>query len=422
MKLIPYPRRSRAVDFLRGLSILIVMLLHARVGGAAYSPPVIVPAAWLTAAANNGILGVCAFFVISGYVITAFALRRDGDFRRIDLGRFYRFRASRIFPPLLGLIALNLACRHFGCWGFGLNGIGLGRLVGALFTFRFNRLYLAGGALLPAWAMLWSLSVEETFYLVFPLFGRLLRAPWLIALALAAIVIQGPFSRHAEGWGGLYSYFGCFDLLALGCLVAMASRRWAAQTWCWPVRRALQATGLILFTTVCVGTDIKQAGGVIWIPSVVGLGAALFLLGSPLDNFSRVASPGVTPFAEGDASEGDRVLGRKAPGEASPSANGVTPALSSRWTALAWPVCFLGFLSYELYLFYAPILLLLRLPLQALARATGGFMPKDLTVAILIGFCAVICGLLHTWVNERVLRWARGRPRPGAAALTSAPA
>jgi peptidoglycan/LPS O-acetylase OafA/YrhL len=374
MKLIPYPPRNRAVDFLRGIAIGIVMLLHARIGGAAYSRPVIVPPALLNPPAYNGLLGVCLFFVISGYVITAFALRRDGEFRRVRIGQFYLFRASRIFPPLLTLILLNLTCRALGCWGFGLNGISVRQLLTALFTFRFNLLYLAGGALLPAWAMLWSLSVEETFYLLFPLLARAVRSPGLIVAILIGLVIEGPFYRHAYGWGALYEYWGCFDQLALGCLVAIASRHWRAQTWSRGIRRAFQAVGFSLFVAICYGGDLHQRWGAVLMPSGVALGAALFLLGSPLEGLP---------------------------------AGGQAPA-RARWAAAAWPVCFLGFLSYELYLFYAPILLLLRGPLQALVKATGGFMPKDIMVAILVAGCAVLCGLLHTWVNERILRWTRG--------------
>ena len=373
VKLIHYPRRNRAIDFLRGIAILVVMLLHARIGGAEYSGSVIVPPQVLNPLAYNGVLGVCLFFVISGYLITAFALRRDGEFRRVHIARFYLFRASRILPPLLLLIALNLACRRLGFWGFGLEGISLRRVLASLFTFRFNLLYLAGAMVLPAWAMLWSLSVEETFYLLFPLVARTLRVPWLIVLGLLALILQGPFYRYAHGWTSLYSYFGCFDQLGLGCLVAIASRHWRAGAWRPPIRRALQAAGFVLLAALLLGCDIHRAPSWVFLPSAVGLAAAIFLLGSPLD---------FTPD--------------KAPDHA-------------RWTTLAWPVCLLGFLSYELYLFYAPILLLLRRPLQAWVVATGGFMPKDITVAILIGFAALLCGLLHTWVNQRALRWMRER-------------
>ena len=368
--LIHYPRRNLAVDLLRGISILIVMLLHARVGGAEYSRPVIVPTWILNPAAYNGVLGVCMFFVISGYLITSLTLQRDGEFRRVHIGQFYIFRASRILPPILLLIAVNLACNGLGFQGFGVGEIGLGRVLGALFTFRFNLLYLNGADLLPAWAVLWSLSIEETFYLLFPLVSRLIRYDWLMILVLIAVVLQGPFYRSAHGWVSLYSYRGCFDQLALGCLVALASRRFQAILWKPILRRSLQIFGLALFTALCYRFDIHAGTNCVFLPSAVALAAATFLLGSPL------ALSKVEPARE-------------------------------RWPNLAWPLCLAGFLSYELYLFYAPILLLLRQPLHRFVVATGGFMPRDVTVAVLIAFATFLCGLLHTRINEPILRWGR---------------
>ena len=375
--LIHYPRRNLAVDLLRGISILIVMLLHARVGGAEYSRPVIVPGWILNPVAYNGVLGVCMFFVISGYLITSLTLQRDGDFRRVHFGRFYIFRASRILPPVTLLIALNLACNGLGFGGFGTGDVGLGRILGYLFTFRFNLLYLNGAAVLPAWAVLWSLSIEEMFYLLFPLVSRLIRLEWLMALVLLAVILQGPFYRSAHGSGSLYSYCGCFDQLALGCLVALASRRFQAVAWKPALRRGLQAFGLALFVTLCYCFDINAGMNHVFLPSAVALAAGIYLLGSPL----AAAKGGST---------------------------------GERWPNFAWPLCLAGFLSYELYLFYAPILLILRQPLHRFVVATGGIMPRDVAVVILIGLATILCGLLHTWIHEPILRWSRTWQRSGS--------
>ncbi len=367
--LIPYSHRNLPVDFLRGVSILLVLLLHDRIGGAEYSRLVVVPSWVINPLAYNGALGVCQFFVISGYLITAMVLQRDREIGRIRLGRFYLFRASRILPPLASVIAVNLACGRLGIAGFGCGDVGLGRVLASLFTFRFNLLYLRGALSLPAWSMLWSLSIEESFYLVFPLAARALRAEWLLVLVLAAVAVQGPWYREAHGWSAFYSYRGCFDQLAIGCLVALLSRRWRASSWRPGVRHGLQALGLALFFALCYRYYIGTAPNWVFLPSAVAGAAAMFLLGSPMDPAPR---PPGTP-----------------------------------WTGCAKPLCLAGFLSYELYLFYAPFLLLLQRPLHEVVTATGGFMPRDLAVPVLIGAAMLVCGLLHTWVHEPLQRWIR---------------
>jgi peptidoglycan/LPS O-acetylase OafA/YrhL len=75
------------------------------------------------------------------------------------------------------------------------------------------------------WDILWSLSVEEMFYLFFPLACRLLgRGKWLV-MFLAASVLIGPFGRtvltHGNETWQEYSYLGGMDAIALGCLTAL---------------------------------------------------------------------------------------------------------------------------------------------------------------------------------------------------------
>lgn len=374
-KYFSYPQRSLAIDLLRGLSILLVMLLHDRTGDPEYSKLLVVPPWLINPLAYNGALGVSAFFTISGYLITAITLRRDGAFNRIRIGRFYLFRATRILPPLLSLIALNLVAHACGAWGFDYHGMSLGRLLAAVVTCRFNVLYLAGAMNLTAWAVLWSLSIEEAFYLVFPLFARILRAEWLIVTVLAAIVIQGPFYRHAHGEASFYLYWSCFDLLALGCLTAIASRRLTARQWPTSTRRTFQGVGLAAFVGLCYGVNLHTPSNWVLLPSGIAFASAIFLLGCPMDGKRE-------------------------------------PERRPRWVTLLVPVCLIGYLSYELYLFYAPIMLLLRRPLHALAQLTHGFMPRDLMVLVLIAFSTVICGLVHTTCYEPLQRWARRPAQP----------
>jgi peptidoglycan/LPS O-acetylase OafA/YrhL len=76
---------------------------------------------------------------------------------------------------------------------------------------------------------MWSLSVEEMFYLVFPIVCLLLRRPVMLLVAIVPLVILAPFNRvwleGIEPWDES-SYLSCVDGLALGCLVGWLSERW----------------------------------------------------------------------------------------------------------------------------------------------------------------------------------------------------
>jgi peptidoglycan/LPS O-acetylase OafA/YrhL len=83
---------------------------------------------------------------------------------------------------------------------------------------------------LPAsWDILWSLSVEEMFYLFFPLACRLFRRERFLLVPLFVFVLLGPFARsyafnHNPVWRE-YSYLGGMDAIALGCLTALFAAR-----------------------------------------------------------------------------------------------------------------------------------------------------------------------------------------------------
>jgi len=118
----------------------------------------------------------------------------------VSIPRFFLFRISRILPPLLLLVALNLAGYVFGWPGFEMTEpITVPRLLAYVFTFRFNLLYLQGGAMLAAWAVLWSLAIEEVFYLAFPLLCRLLRNEVALAAVFVGFLALGPYYRATKG-------------------------------------------------------------------------------------------------------------------------------------------------------------------------------------------------------------------------------
>ncbi|HVW87614.1 MAG TPA: acyltransferase, partial [Bryobacteraceae bacterium] len=106
---------------------------------------------------------------------------------------------------------------------------GLGRALIAALSFHVNVLEARRGYLPANWDILWSLSVEEMFYLFFPLVCRVLgRGRWLVAF-LALFVALGPFGRTVLAQGNAvwreYSYLGGMDAIALGCLTALLVSR-----------------------------------------------------------------------------------------------------------------------------------------------------------------------------------------------------
>jgi len=175
----------------------------------------------------NAQYGVQIFFAVSGFLITSTALRRWSSLSRVSLRDFYILRFARIAPLLLALLAVLGILHAANVHDFVIPATrsNLGRALFAALTFHVNVLEARHGYLPGNWDVLWSLSVEEMFYLFFPIVCVLLgRGKWLIAL-LFAFVALGPFARTIWSQGNPvwqeYSYLGGMDAIALGCLTAI---------------------------------------------------------------------------------------------------------------------------------------------------------------------------------------------------------
>ena len=147
--------RISGIDGLRAVAILLVMTAHAGLGH-------IMP----------GGFGVTVFFFLSGYLITTLLRIEQARSGRIHLGAFYARRAVRILPPLYLTLALVVALAAAG-WitaplsapSLGLDLVFLTNYAGAL------------GVQATTPIPLWSLDVEEHFYLAFPALFTVLAAP-----------------------------------------------------------------------------------------------------------------------------------------------------------------------------------------------------------------------------------------------------
>jgi peptidoglycan/LPS O-acetylase OafA/YrhL len=225
--------RLDGVDLLRGLAIFFVLMNHVnmrlRLAKLPYTDGL--PEQLVSSLVWNGQRGVQIFFAVSGFLITATTLRRWNSLDRVSVREFYRLRFARIAPLLLVLLGvlslLHLA--HVKNFVVAPKTGGLGNAILASLTFHINVLEAQRGYLPANWDILWSLSVEETFYLLFPLVCRFLGRGKLLLALLFALVIAGPFARtvfagHNEVWRE-YSYLGGMDAIALGCLTAILLAR-----------------------------------------------------------------------------------------------------------------------------------------------------------------------------------------------------
>lgn len=228
--------RNSAIDALRGTAIAMVLLLHfALAYGLRDSPLGMLPKPLLLAFARNGNYGVTIFFTISGFLITANALRRWSSPARIDLRDFYVLRLARIMPPLLLVLVVIVGLGTAGLPYFSNTDGGhvlpashfwIG--AGSVLTFWHNLLMQKIGYFNYSLNIYWSLSVEEVFYVAMPLLCLLLRRGWLLVGVCLGAILAGPFYRAAHAGDELYfmyGYFACFDAIALGCLSAVLAHR-----------------------------------------------------------------------------------------------------------------------------------------------------------------------------------------------------
>ncbi len=233
----PTPFRIAGLDGIRAIAVTLVILYHLTPGTTV-----------------GGYLGVDLFFVVSGFLITTLLLRERSTTGRINLRAFWTRRARRLLPALAVLV---LACCT-AAWAIGgdvLVGLGL-QVLGAA-TFSSNWLLLAAGSsyfgdsLPELFRNLWSLAVEEQFYLLWPLLLVLvlLRIPrWariagVAALATASALAMAALWTPADATRVYYGTDTHAFGLAIGAVLAMLASSWPTRALEWP-RRARRLLGV----------------------------------------------------------------------------------------------------------------------------------------------------------------------------------
>lgn len=338
------------LDGIRALAFLAVYLVHV------YVPHM-----------PGGGLGVAVFFTLSGFLITGILLDERQEEGRVRLGRFYLRRTLRLAPALLLVVAFSVACalvafedspdlRHETLAGAPAVVLYVGNWV---------RAFADHGGVLGLLAHTWSLSIEEQFYLAWPVL-LLAAFRWKGARGVLAVATVGALASLAVRlilWDGAHSLARIYngtdtnaDQLLAGCALAAAIRLYPSTVARVCRLAVLPAIGVLL---VFVFAPIPDGPLHTWGYTALALTSALFI---------------------GHAASATR--------------GGVV-------TALSWgPLAYAGRLSYGLYLWHFPLALIL-----------GDRFPLTPVRVVVVLACTFVAAAASFYLVERpILRW-RNRAR-----------
>ena len=286
--------RVPGLDGIRALAVTTVIVFHL-----------------LPGTLVGGYLGVDIFFVVSGFLITTLLLRERAATGRISLRGFWSRRARRLLPALALLL---LACCTAALFVGGDVLVGLGMQVVGAVTFSSNWLFIAQGSsyfgetVPELFRNLWSLAVEEQFYVVWPLLVvillvRIPRGARLVLIAGLAVASAVWMGLAYDGLDPTRVYYGtdthAFGLAAGAFLAVLLLGRGVAGTgltsrparWLLGVGGILSLAGLVALAVVLPGdSELAYRGGLALVAllSAVAI-AALLVPGSPVARVLDVA-------------------------------------------------------------------------------------------------------------------------------------
>jgi peptidoglycan/LPS O-acetylase OafA/YrhL len=308
----PTPGYRADIDGLRAVAVISVIGFHA-----------------FPAAVPGGFVGVDVFFVISGYLISSLIFEglRAGRFSYAD---FYARRVRRIFPALIVVLVATLAVGATIDFPDEFRQLGKQAFAGAAFV---SNLDLARGVgyFLPTsetkpFLHLWSLGIEEQFYLLWPVTAALLwRRPWALAAGLVAITLGSFLAgllmssvRPVEAYyWPLTRFWELFAGALLAWLVVFRGAPWRTSRWvaAYADALAIAGAGLIAASVFLISRDHPFPG---WRAALPVAGALLVVAAGP------------------DARMNAALLARR-------------------------PIVFIGLISYPLYLWHWPLLAFMRM-------------------------------------------------------------
>ena len=236
-------KRLQVIDLVRAFSILAVLAHHL---GCYYiskqSQSSFLSYLWFRFMIN-GSFGVTMFFVVSGFVITRLIASQPNGLFKPDFKEFYSRRIGRIIPLLvfvclIGLMFIYIFSSESRPLKLIFNTPAPPGFWVSIITFTFNwyRIFSVHthekDAIGLQWGLLWSLCVEEQFYLFYPFLLKHLRNKRNLILFLSVLIFLGPVSCQIFDYffpaypflGKIY--FGDFSFIAIGCLLYLVSTRY----------------------------------------------------------------------------------------------------------------------------------------------------------------------------------------------------
>lgn len=331
------------IQGLRAIAVGSVVLFHA-----------------FPSAVPGGFVGVDVFFVISGYLITKIIVR-EIDKQKFSIANFYRRRVRRIFPALLLVCAACFAAGSYLLSPGQFAELGRNLVSTSLFLanvdFWHSSGYFDGLASVKPLLHMWSLAVEEQFYIFFPPLIVLLRrlgswrvvAATLVGLLLCSLFVSELLVRRAPNTAYYLMPSRAYELLIGGIVAIGVVPAPSRQLW----RNATSILGLICILVSSFGfTERLPFPGILALLPCIGTAAVIHA------------------------------------GQVAPTAGGLM--ISGR------PFRLVGDLSYSLYLWHWPVLAFTRTALASQLAAR--------TAALAVGFAFVAALLTTKYVERPFLR------------------
>jgi peptidoglycan/LPS O-acetylase OafA/YrhL len=346
------------IDGLRAIAVLLVVVFHAF--------PKAVP---------GGFVGVDIFFVISGFLISDLIAKEIGN-GQFSLLRFYARRARRIFPALFIVLAACLAAGWILLLPVDYRALGADTVWSAAFAANIA-LYLQTGyfdaaAELKPLLHLWSLGIEEQFYLVWPLLlMAVARRRWMWQAALAVLAISFACNvalTRANPTEAFYLPISRAWELALGAILALARHAPQSLLEGKPGQLYVQHRSRIRNAAACIGLLLLIAAATLIDRNTLfpGWWALLPTIGTAL-----------VIFAGADARINRHLLSHRS-------------------------LVSIGLISYPLYLWHWPLLVFTRI-------ARFGSEPTIIMRLALIATAFALAAITYRWL-ERPFRF--GAPSP----------